>query len=392
MKNEARGSLFGSILLIAGCCIGAGMLGVPLVTAQAGFIPSSLLFFASWLFMALTGLLLLEVNLAYQEGCNLITLAEKTLGKGGKIIAWILFSFLFYSLMVAYIAASGAIFSQVSFLPHGLSSILLVLFFVVFLYAGTKAVDGLNRVLMLVLAASYLILLWLGLPEISPERLLAGDFAAAAFVAPVMVISFGYHNLIPSLASYLGGDRSRLRKAVLIGSFLPLIVYLLWEAVILGLLPMNSHTQEAIHAGAMATELVREAVGSGRVVALIAIFSFFAIVTSFLSVAFSFIDFLSDGLKSGRKGMLCFLSVGPPLLFALLYPKIFTTALSLAGAYGAVILYGIMPALMAWTVRYRQKRGGAPLVPGGRAVLLLVIAFALYVVLFESLKHWGALQ
>ena len=39
-----QGKLLGGILLVAGCCIGAGMLGLPVLSAQAGFKPSVVMF------------------------------------------------------------------------------------------------------------------------------------------------------------------------------------------------------------------------------------------------------------------------------------------------------------------------------------------------------------
>ena len=69
LQSLLRKEMFsGGILLVAGCCIGAGMLGLPVLSAQAGFAPSILMFFVCWLFMARTGLLLLEVNCGMAEG------------------------------------------------------------------------------------------------------------------------------------------------------------------------------------------------------------------------------------------------------------------------------------------------------------------------------------
>lgn len=44
--NEKRGSVLGGMLLIAGSCIGAGMLGLPIVTGLSGFFPSLAMFFS----------------------------------------------------------------------------------------------------------------------------------------------------------------------------------------------------------------------------------------------------------------------------------------------------------------------------------------------------------
>src|ERR1700733_4769214 len=104
--------LVGAVFLIAGCCIGAGMLGLPVLTALAGFMPASLFFILSWLFMVSTGFLLLEVNLTFKQEVSFITMLGTTLGNVGKALGWILFTFLFYSLMVAYVAGSGQLFSD----------------------------------------------------------------------------------------------------------------------------------------------------------------------------------------------------------------------------------------------------------------------------------------
>src|SRR4051812_37784287 len=93
-----KGSIPGGILLIAGCCIGAGMLGLPVLSASAGFKPSVLSFIVCWLFMLSTGLLVLEANLFVGKDTNIVSMAERTLGSTGKWIGWSLFLFLFYSL------------------------------------------------------------------------------------------------------------------------------------------------------------------------------------------------------------------------------------------------------------------------------------------------------
>ncbi len=61
-KGSHSGSVLGGVLLVTGCCIGAGMLGLPVMSALTGFYPTLAMFIVGWLFMAVTGLLLLEVN------------------------------------------------------------------------------------------------------------------------------------------------------------------------------------------------------------------------------------------------------------------------------------------------------------------------------------------
>lgn len=387
-----KGSVLGGILLVAGCCIGAGMLGLPVLSAQAGFQPSIVMFFVCWLFMLTTGLLLLEVNLWYGGGINIITMADRTLGHAGKIVCWLVFLFLFYSLMVAYVAASGQIFADFLsgnigyHLPHSLGGLLFCLLFGVLLYLGTGAVDWFNRILMLGLIVTYVSLIFAGASHVDNSLLLHRDWSAMTAVIPVVIVSFGYHNLIPSLTTYFHGSRASLIWTIVIGSSIPLAIYLLWEWIILGIVPLQDF-KAAIDQGEIATEALKDAVGASWVGDVAQGFAFFAIVTSFLSVALSFVDFLADGLNVKKtplgKVILALLVLAPPFICAVIYPTIFLVALNTAGGFGAVILFGILPALMVWHGRYWQKMDSQPLVPGGRPVLLLVIAFAVWVMALQ---------
>lgn len=387
-----RGSLFGAMLLIAGCCIGAGMLGLPVISSVAGFKPSLIMFIVSWLFMTATALLLLEVNLWFKNDVSLITMAGRTLGTPGKIVGWACFAFLFYALGIAYIAGSGELivsfikeFTSLS-LPVWVGSLIVSLIFGTFVYLGTYAVDRFNRILMAGLVLTYLLLVVLGAPHVNPENLTYQNWSVIALVAPVMIISFGFHNMIPSLTTYLHGDIKRLRIAIICGSSLPLIIYIVWEWLILGLVPTDRGEgfQQVVDEGQMATEILKQAVGALWVGEVAQYFAFFAIITSFLGNSLSFVDFLADGLqvKKDDKGklLLCLLVIAPPFVLSVVYPNIFLLALNYAGAFGAVILFGILPALMVWSGRYIKEIKGTRIVPGGKVTLGAIILFALWVV------------
>lgn len=384
-----KGNLLGGVLLIAGCCIGAGMLGLPVLSAKAGFIPSAFVFFLCWLFMVCTGLLLLEVNLWFGSEISIITMAGRTLGHSGKVLSWSVFLFLFYSLMVAYVAASGSLITDFLGQTTGIywhpsvGGFLFCLLFGAILYLGTGAVDWFNRILMLGLIVSYFILIFVGRSYVDQNLLAHHDWSAATMVIPAVIVSFGYHNLIPSLTNYFHGDLKLLKWSILLGSSIPLIIYLIWEWMILGIVPLQDFAV-ALDQGEIATEALKNAVGASWIVDIAQAFAFFAIVTSFLSVALSFVDFLSDGLnikKTPRgKIILILLVLAPPFICALLYPTIFLVALNTAGGFGAVILFGILPALMVWKGRYSQKLGKMELVPGGKPLLVLVIAFSLWII------------
>lgn len=385
-------SLLGGILLIAGCCIGAGMLGLPVLSAMAGFVPATFIFIICWLFMVSTGLLLLEVNLWFGEDINIVTMAERTLGAPGKWVSWFVFLFLFYCLMVAYVAASGSLMADLMeqcigwSLSHALGSLAFCLLFGLLIYLGTGAVDWFNRILMLGLILSYVLLISMGFNHVDTSLLKHQDWHAAAMVVPAVIVSFGFHNLVPSLNNYFKGQVKTLVTAIFIGSAIPLVIYLLWEWLILGLVPL-ANFKGALDQGELATHALKTAVGVSWILDIAQAFAFFAIITSFLSVALSFVDFLADGLniKKTAQGKIFLISLVllPPFICSLIYPSVFLMALNYAGGFGAATLFGILPALMAWKGRYQSPDNPdrLHLVPGGKPVLVAIIVFALAVMI-----------
>src|SRR3990167_8675368 len=93
VKNIISGTL-----LISGTIIGAGMLGMPLVTAQGGFWPAFIITAFVWLFMYMTGLLFLECTLWMHSGANVISMSRRFIGHKGKIFSAGMFIFLYYCL------------------------------------------------------------------------------------------------------------------------------------------------------------------------------------------------------------------------------------------------------------------------------------------------------
>lgn len=400
MDHHKSGSVIGGILLITGSCIGAGMLALPVVTGLAGFFPSTLLFILAWLFMTTSALLLLEANLALGHHLSLISLAEKTLGRSGKILVWVLFLFLFYSLNIAYIAASGDIVSSVIsdltgiVFPPFLGSLLFTLLFGVVIYLGTRPVDLLNRILMGGLIASYVLLVAFGLPEMKISLLKSATWKYALGALPILIISFGFHNMVPTLAEYCHGDRKKLRLIIFLGSLIPLAIYLIWEAILLGIIPIEGRggLKDALSEGEAVTLALRELLGRSWVASLADAFSLFAITTSFLAQSLSLVDFLADGLKikkvGSRRVALVAVALLPAFLFAFVYPGIFIEALNFAGGFSAVILFGAIPAIMVY--KLRKKHQTTPIVFGGNAVLFAILVFSLFIFALQSFQELGA--
>lgn len=397
-KSKKEGSILGGLLLIAGSCIGAGMLGLPILTGLCGFFPSLIMFFCAWAFMNATALLLVEANGWFPHSVNLLTMVSRTLGKSGKVLSWILYLFLFYALLVAYIAASGGLLS--SFFKEAFSlntadwmgSLFLVILFGWVVFLGTRQVDLWNRFMMGFKIIAFACLVILGVRYVQSDLLLRSEPKFTLFSLPILVISFGFHNMIPSLMNYMKGDVRRVRLSIFLGGLLILVIYLLWQIIVLGIVPLDgkSGILDSLKHGNQASQAISGILGLQSVSYFANFFAFFAILTSFLAQTLSLSHFLADGLNISYKKhenlTMCVLALVPPLIFALLYPEIFFTALNFAGGICAVILFGIFPVLMVWKGRYQKMISSSYKVSGGKLLLIAVFLFACLVAFFE-LSH-----
>ena len=375
MSKDNR--FIGGVLLVAGTSTGAGMLALPVLTCFAGFIPSLFAFLGCWLFMLVTAYLILEVNLGFRGDVNMISMAARTLGIPGKIVCWGIYLLLLYALTAAYIAGSAPLFlSAVQAVtgldvPHWVGPFPLLLFFGLFVYLGTQKVDYLNRILMVFLIAFYCSLVLFLPAHVDLDNLKMADTPAIWMAVPVIITSFGFHIIIPTLTAYLDHNKKQLRQIILVGSIIPLIIYLVWEFLILGVVPWGN-LADAWKLGVSAAVPLSEYIDNPWISTAASFFSFFAIITSFLGVSLSLSDFLGDGLKLHRftwgREIACLLTFIPPLIFVLVYQRGFMIALQYAGLFVAILL-GLMPPLMAWNLKKFQH-------PVKRAGLVVVAALA----------------
>lgn len=386
----------GGIFLIAGTCIGAGMLALPITTAPSGFFYSAILLMITWFAMFLTGLYVLEVNLWLPSGANFISMAKSTLGRVGDGVAWVTYLLLLYSLMAAYLAGGGDIILSAykgltdTSLHAWLAPLPWVLIGAIIIYFGVKFVDEFNRLLIAGLIVTYFLMIVFTTPKVNLNYFVRGNPLLLFAALPVVMTSFGYHVIIPSLRTYLQGDAHKLSKIIFWGSFLPLLVYIVWEFVVFGTIPSQGTMSlqsifQSGHPAVALTHTLAQLLNTPWIVSIAEFFIFFAIATSFLGISLSLFDFLSDGFHIPKtpygKLLAALITFLPPLTYALLFPKGFILALSYAGVFVA-ILHGILPAMMLWVGRYKNvsKHYRAPF---GLVGILLILVFSLLIIVAQ---------
>lgn len=389
-----KDKVLGGILLVSGTAIGAGMLALPISTANSGFIPSVVAFLICWFFMTLAALLLLEVNLRFKGEKDLISMTNLTLGNFGKTVAWVLYLLLFYALIVAYLTGSSAWLIKILEKFHinvssNIAVVGLTFVFGLIISYGTAVVEHINRYLMYGLVLTYVVVIS-ALSSVETAKLSTFDLAYLPPALPLMITAFGFAAIIPTLTNYLKRDILALRYVIVLGSFIPLIIYLLWECVALGIIPLvGKNSFEMLiknHDDGTGVALALEQlVGSAWITQSSRWFAIFAILTSLFGVSLALFHFLADGFGIKKKtGLSQSFLLGciyiPPLIVVLAYPSGFSHVLSLAGVFVA-ILFGIYPVLMAWRTRYvsTQSFEKGYQVFGGKPMLILMIIFFCYV-------------
>lgn len=388
--------VFGSTLIIAGTTIGAGMLALPLASAGIGFWPATLIMCGIWLLMVYTAMLMLEVHQHAPVDATLHTLAHQFLGKKGRYLATFAVLFLFYALCAAYIAGGGSQFNdkindwfQVE--QHTWGTVFFTVAVALVVSIGTHSVDIVNRLLFTLKIIALVIMLSLLMPHVQAKNLMAMPIQQGLLISslPVIFTSFGFHGSIPSIVQYVGKDIKALRKIMILGSALPLVVYLLWQVAIQGIF-----TQEELFGSANLSQFmnaISQSLQTPMVNKAVTVFADLALATSFLGVSLGLFDFIADSLNrqrsSGQRLQVALITFVPPLGFALFYPQGFITALGYA-AIALTILAVFMPVAMVWAKR-RQQYADDYVVKGGRPALILVCLLGCAIIGSQLLQMAG---
>jgi len=390
---HSLGHVVGGTLLIAATAIGVGMLALPVATGPSGFIPSMTIYFICWAFMLCTGLLLVEVSLWMPKDTSFISMANKLLGPAGKFIFWIVYLFLFVTVMIAHSAGGGAVLSDIIGwnLPDWASTIIYTAVLAPVVYLGAQSVDRLNMILISGVILCYAAFIFVSMSEVNPALLKHTNWSKAWIALPILFTAFTYQVIIPTLMTYMDRNIKKIRLAIILGSTIPLVIYLVWQILILGIIPAASLI-EAGKEGQNAVAPLKQIVKSPYLFDIGKYFAFFALTTSFIPLALSFFDFLADGLKWEKTGvkrvLLCLTTFGVPLIIALIYPHIFLIALSYAGGISCAVLFGLMPPVLAWVGRYIKKYPqDTRQLPGGKPFLILLMLFSLCIIIGQVLQQ-----
>ena len=395
-------SVYGGACIIAGVCVGAGMLALPISGSGAWTLWSAAVLILTMTCMTLSGWMLLESYKHYPDlRVSFNTVTRDVLGPAANLINNLSVYFVGGILLYAYITVSGDILNGVLGLNARLGSILFTLIFGAFVWHSTRAVDRISVVLIVFMILSFAFSIF-GLTaniklDVLFDRLNPnGEYLPyTMMLLPVALTSFGYHHSVSSMRAYYGEEK-KASRAILFGMLIALTLYLLWIMSIFGNLPRDQFgpvlNTDKDQLGVLLATL-GNVIDSGSVQKSINAFSWAAILSSFIGVGLGVFDYLADLFKIGNspqeRGKTWALTFIPPLLFSLAFPFGFVYAIGYAGAV-ATVWACIIPALLAWKIRKTRDNAGFK-APGGNLMVGIVILFGIATAAFHFLSMMGVL-
>jgi len=367
---ESKGTLTGVVALITGSTVGAGILALPSVCAETGVVPSISGIVGTWTLLLLSALLLAEINVSvmrerdevrFEHGrghspvvISLPDMAMTTLGKTGSYVMSATYLFASTTLLVAYIAKAGEIIETIDpALTLEASTIgFTVGLGAVMAFGSVNVIDNINRVLTIVLMGLFFGILYEGAIVADFKNYdLINDASKLPEAIPIMFLSLIYHDLVPVICAYMNGDLKEIRKAIVVGSCVPLFMFIAYLIVALSI--NNTSVASGLGFEDPLDLLLKSDVGW-----IVGGFSFCAISTSFIGTCLGVTSTIEPKIKEtfaekgltakGAKKVSYFATLILPLIIALSASDIFLPATKFAGSYGAPVLYGLLPSVMCF--------------------------------------------
>jgi len=382
--HSDRASDFEAIMLVVGTTVGGGFLAMPYFAAPAGFVPAVAISVAAWAFLAASGILVSETLMrtwARSSGraVSLLSATTEYLGAKWGYITAVSFFVMMNCTLVSQLAKCG---SLANFFSNGAISHVMGAFVtaaVIGAVSFSRMAAKVNAVATVGIFASFLAICVFGVQNLSPSKLAFMNFAAALPALPGLVQLYTYGECLPTIVDMLRGDRKRIRRVILLGTTVPLAMYTLWLIV--------SLAQSGAWAGSsdLAQTLLESGGILGSATASVAVTaSISTLIGGYLALSRFCADALKKKTVTHSKSVIA-LTLIPSLLFAFKGPEVYFSALKFSGAVVVVILWGLIPPLMAYSLWNREgtlSMARKNLVYAWTAVASVALAFGTKSVIF----------
>ncbi len=288
---------------LTGTIVGAGILGLPYVFSKSGFLIGVFWLFFLGVIMVFVNLCLGEVTLRTKEIHQLPGYAEKYLGKWASRIMFFAFVFGIYSALIAYLIGEGQSFSQIFNGNLDYAIYYSIGFWIVMTLLLREGLKGLKKIETW--GVTVIILLILGIfiyfiGGVKVDNLSYVNYENIFLPFGVVLFSFLGFSSISELRREIKGDERKLKKAIIIGALIPVVLYILFSLIFVGVL------------GASVFEVATLSFGN-----IIVVLGIFTMLTSYFVLSFSLKDVFRFDLHD-RKYSFFFVSLLPLILYLII--------------------------------------------------------------------------
>jgi len=331
-----------------GAVIGAGILGIPYVINRSGFIFGAINLILIGILITILNLYFGEVVLRTNGRHQLTGYASIYLGKWGKILMTITMIIGIYGALIAYLIGEGeALHSLLSPYLGGNTITYATIFFLFMsflIFFGIKSVSRSEFYFTIIKFTILFTLVIFLFPNIKINNILTKSQSLVPFILPFGVILFAYLGIpaIPELKEILAREENKMFKVLLIGSIIPIVVYVLFSFVFVGSL------------GNKISEIATTNLIENKLFIIGNIFTLLVMTTPFLALGLALQEMYEYDFGFSRKKAFFFSCFIPYLIF-LFGTKSFIKTITIAGAITGT-LDAILIVLMFWKAKKTGKR------------------------------------
>lgn len=373
MMNKRR-KFLATAFTLTGTIIGAGILGLPYVFAESGFLIGLAWLIFLGVILVFVNLYVGEVTLRTKATHQLPGYSEKYLGLWGKRIMVLAIVFGIYSALLAYMIGEGQSLSKL--FSGGLEYSLLfgVGFWIIMtflLQGGLKKLKSIEYWGVMVIIFIIFIVFFLLVPGIKLENTTYLNVSKLFLPYGVILFALLGFTSIPELRREVGKDKKLLKKAILLGTLIPIVLYIMFSFVFVGVLGKNISEVATLSFGGTL----------GNILLLLGIFT---MMTSFFVLSFSLKDYFVFDLKN-RKILFLFVSIIPLALYLLvsLFNLVgFVTVLGIGGAISGGVA-GILILLMNIKAKRKGDRKPEYSIPINWFIIVVLSLIFLAGIFFE---------
>lgn len=325
--HRTANSVFGAVALLVGTAVGAGIFGLPYVFVQSGVAVGIVYVMGLGAILGLVNLAYGEVVLSTEGTHQFTAYVQRYLGSRWRIIAIVSMCIGFYGALSAYVLeVSNLLYTLLGqFMSFSRIELGLVYFALVAtaLFIGLRAITPVEKTLMIIMITLITSLVFVGIPYIDLTHY-ATLIKPSALFLPYGVVLFALSaaSAVPDMKEVLHKNLTGLRKAILIGSIIPIVIYIIFATVVVGITGPNTSESAIVGLGLVLgpTALV---IG--------ALFGCVTMTTSFLVLGLALRETYQFDFKLHPLLAWC-LVITPPLLFLLVQWLSFIEILGISGA------------------------------------------------------------